>query len=62
MLQEHIHVTGDSEGEEGDDVHKPLPQGGVRLDKRTLYVLEEDLELVVTFHFHGRQETLGEKK
>ena len=58
VLQEHVHVTGDSEGEEGDDVHQPLPQGGVGLDKRALDVLEEDLELVVSLHLHGREEAL----
>ena len=51
-------MTGDPEGQERDDMHQPLPQGGVGLDEGGLYVLEEHLELVLALHLHGRQETL----
>ena len=60
VLEENIHVFGDSKGEERNDVHETLSEGQVRLHKGTLYVLQEHLKLVISFHLvlWGRDESL----
>ena len=56
-------MLGDSKGEERNDVHETLSEGQVRLYKGTLYVLQEHLKLVISFHLvlWGRDESLQEK-
>ena len=63
VLEENIHVLSDSKGEERNDVHETLSEGQVRLHKGTLYVLQEHLKLVISFHLvlWGRDESLQEK-
>ena len=51
-------MPSDSEGEERNDVHEPLPEGGVGLDETSLYVTQEDLEVIVaTTRVLGGQRT-----
>ena len=53
-------MLGDSKGEERNDVHETLSEGQVQLHKGTLYVLQEHLKLVISFHLvlWGRDESL----
>ena len=50
-------MFGDSKGQEWNNVHETLPQSGVGLDKASLNMAQEHLQIVVTVRLlrrHGR--------
>ena len=48
VVKEGVHVVHVAKREEGDNLEKPVSDGGVRLDKLGRYVLQKGLQLTFT--------------
>ncbi len=59
-------MPGDTKRQEWNDMHKPLPEGGVRLHEPSLNVTQEHLQISITVRLlWGQRRTLekgSEKK